>query len=45
MNKVKLEKCIEVCDQYNVRVRIMPQLEDLTSKTEEIDTIGLICGH
>jgi len=25
-----------------VRVRIMPKLEDLTSKTEEIDTIGLI---
>jgi len=38
----QIRKCIEVCDQYNVRVRIMPQLEDLTSKTEEIDTIGLI---
>ena len=37
-----IRKCIEVCDQYNVRVRIMPKLEDLTSKTEEIDTIGLI---
>ncbi|TRZ76279.1 MAG: hypothetical protein D4R94_05270, partial [Chitinophagaceae bacterium] len=34
----QIRKCIELCDQYNVRVRIMPQLEDLTSKTEEIDT-------
>ena len=37
-----IRKCIEICDQYNVRVRVMPKLEDLTSKTEEIDNIGLI---
>lgn len=40
--QASIRKCIEVCDQYNVRVRIMPKLEDLTSKTEEIDNIGLI---
>jgi putative colanic acid biosynthesis UDP-glucose lipid carrier transferase len=37
-----IRKCIELCDQYHVRVRIMPQLEDLTSKTEEVDSIGLL---
>ena len=40
--QASIRKCIELCDQYNVRVRIMPKLEDLTSKTEEIDNIGLI---
>ena len=40
--QASIRKCIEVCDQYNVRVRVMPKLEDLTSKTEEIDNIGLI---
>ena len=40
--QASIRKCIELCDQYNVRVRVMPKLEDLTSKTEEIDNIGLI---
>ena len=40
--QASIRKCIDWCDQYNVRVKIMPKLEDLTSKTEEIDTIGLI---
>lgn len=37
-----IRKCIELCDQYHVRVRVMPKLEDLTTKTEEIDNIGFI---
>jgi len=34
--------CVDICDQLNIRVRLMPALQDLTSKTEEIDSLGLL---
>ena len=37
-----IRSCIDICDQRNVRVRIMPELQDLTIKTEEIDNLGLV---
>lgn len=38
----KIRYCVEICDQQNIRVRLMPALQDLTSKTEEIDSLGLL---
>lgn len=37
-----IRDCIEVCDQRRVRARIMPELHHLTSKSSEIDNIGLV---
>ncbi len=34
--------CVDVCDQLNIRVRIMPALFDLTSKAEEMDNLGVL---
>ena len=34
--------CAEICDQLNVRVRLMPELQDLTTKSEEMDNLGLL---
>lgn len=38
----EIRNCIDICDQRNVRVRIMPNLQDLTTKTEEFDNLGLV---
>ncbi len=34
--------CADVCDQLNIRARLMPALFDLTTKTEEIDNLGML---
>jgi len=34
--------CVDICDQLNIRVRLMPALFDLTTKTEEIDNLGVL---
>ena len=34
--------CADVCDQLNIRARLMPALFDLTTKTEEIDNLGVL---
>ncbi len=34
--------CSEICDQLNIRVRLMPALQDLTTKSEEMDHLGLL---
>lgn len=39
---LEIRHCAEICDQLNVRVRLMPALQDLTSKSEEIDSLGLL---
>jgi len=39
---LEIRQCIDICDQLNVRVRLMPALQDLTTKTEEIDNLGLV---
>jgi putative colanic acid biosynthesis UDP-glucose lipid carrier transferase len=38
----EIRYCAEICDQLNVRVRLMPALQDLTTKSEEIDNLGLL---
>jgi putative colanic acid biosynthesis UDP-glucose lipid carrier transferase len=38
----EIRYCAEICDQLNVRVRLMPALKDLTTKSEEIDNLGLL---
>lgn len=38
----EIRNCVEICDQLNVRVRLMPALQDLTTKSEEIDSLGLL---
>lgn len=38
----QISQCIDICDQFNVRVRLMPALQDLINKTEEIDNVGLV---
>ncbi len=35
-----IRKCIDICDQLKVKVRLMPSVIDLTSKVEEVDTLG-----
>ena len=39
---VEIRACVEICDQLNVRVRLMPALQDLTTKSEEMDNLGLL---
>ncbi len=34
--------CADICDQLNIRVRLMPALQDLTTKSEEMDNLGLL---
>jgi putative colanic acid biosynthesis UDP-glucose lipid carrier transferase len=34
--------CVDICDQLNIRVRIMPALFDLTTKAEEMDNLGVL---
>jgi putative colanic acid biosynthesis UDP-glucose lipid carrier transferase len=34
--------CVDICDQLNIKVRIMPALLDLTTKTEEMDNLGIL---
>jgi putative colanic acid biosynthesis UDP-glucose lipid carrier transferase len=36
------KQCIEICDQLNIPVRIMPALQDLMHRTEEVDNLGLL---
>ena len=38
----EIRYCVEICDQQNIRVRLMPALQDLTSKTEEMDSLGVL---
>jgi len=38
----EIRYCAEICDQFNVRVRLMPAIHDLTTKSEEIDNLGLL---
>jgi putative colanic acid biosynthesis UDP-glucose lipid carrier transferase len=38
----EIRYCAEICDQLNIRVRLMPALHDLTTKSEEIDNLGLL---
>lgn len=38
----EIRYCAEICDQLNVRVRLMPAIHDLTTKSEEIDNLGLL---
>jgi FlaA1/EpsC-like NDP-sugar epimerase len=38
----EIRYCAEICDQLNVRVRLMPAIYDLTTKSEEIDNLGLL---
>lgn len=38
----EIRYCAEICDQLNVRVRLMPALQDLTTKSEEMDNLGLL---
>lgn len=37
-----IRHCSEICDQLNIRVRLMPALQDLTTKSEEMDHLGLL---
>jgi putative colanic acid biosynthesis UDP-glucose lipid carrier transferase len=37
-----IRQSIEVCDQKHVKVRIMPELFHLTSKSAKIDNIGMV---
>lgn len=37
-----LRYCSEICDQLNIRVRLMPALHDLATKSEEMDHLGLL---
>ncbi len=41
-NAWEIRYCAEICDQLNVRVRLMPALQDLTTKSEEMDNLGLL---
>jgi putative colanic acid biosynthesis UDP-glucose lipid carrier transferase len=34
--------CVDICDQLNIKVRIMPALFDLTTKAEEMDNLGVL---
>lgn len=34
--------CVDICDQLQIRVRLMPALTDLTIKSEEMDNLGLL---
>ena len=38
----EIRYCVEICDQQNIRIRLMPALQDLTSKTEEMDSLGVL---
>ena len=38
----EIRHCVDICDQLNIRVRLMPALFDLTTKSEEIDNLGVL---
>ncbi|MEN9700876.1 MAG: hypothetical protein RIR55_179, partial [Bacteroidota bacterium] len=38
----EIRNCVDICDQLNIRVRLMPALFDLTTKSEEIDNLGVL---
>ncbi|MEY3539915.1 MAG: hypothetical protein RL188_1332 [Bacteroidota bacterium] len=38
----EIRYCAEICDQLNIRVRLMPAIQDLTTKSEEMDNLGLL---
>jgi putative colanic acid biosynthesis UDP-glucose lipid carrier transferase len=38
----EIRYCVDICDQLNIRVRLMPALFDLTTKSEEIDNLGVL---
>lgn len=37
-----IRQCVEICDLHHTPIRIMPNLQDLTNKTEEMDNLGLV---
>ena len=38
----KIQECIEICDQNNIKVRILPNLTEITSSSVYINNIGLL---
>ena len=38
----KIQNCISICDQYKIKVRILPNLTEITSGSVYINNIGLL---
>jgi putative colanic acid biosynthesis UDP-glucose lipid carrier transferase len=38
----KIQHCIAICDQYKIKVRILPNLTEITSSSVYINNIGLL---
>ena len=38
----KIQNCISICDQYKIKVRILPNLTEITSSSVYINNIGLL---
>lgn len=37
-----IRTCVDVCDQYRTRARIIPDMQDLTSTAAQVNNIGLL---